>query len=275
MNRRAFVGVSAAAAAVTASNAPALAQTSPLGKTHPPLVPEGDPAIVVDRAKLERPDAKIDAYAAWPAGASTSVPSVVVIMHVWGVDTSIRDVVRRLAKAGFAAIAPDLYARFGAPSGDGASDYTVFRPYSHRLDRAQYGDDIRAAALWLRAKFPRTKVGLLGFCMGGRIVLTQTIDNAHLFGAACPFYGPIADIDPTAVAVPVCGSYGARDTSIPAESVLAFQSKLTVPNDFRIYDNAGHAFFDDQRPSYDAEAAADAWKRSIAFLEAHLGKPTS
>ncbi len=58
-------------------------------------------------------------------------------MHVWGVDASIRDIVRRYAKAGFAAIAPDLYARFGAPNGDGATDYTIFRPYSQKLDRQQ------------------------------------------------------------------------------------------------------------------------------------------
>ena len=192
-------------------------------------------------------------------------------MHVWGVDTSIRDVVRRLAKAGFAAIAPNLYARFGAPSGDGATDVTVFRPYAKRLDRNEYSGDIRAAALWLSAKFSGTKIGITGFCMGGRVALIGSIDNAALFSVVAPFYGPLADVDPKAVHVPVCGSYGGRDSSIPVESVRAFAAALSVPNDIRIYDEAGHAFFDDQRASYVASAAADAWKRTIACFEKYLG----
>ncbi len=275
VKRRTFVGVSAAAAAVTASCGVSLADESPLGKTHSPLVPENDPAITVSHVQLKLADATVPAYAAWPASAGPATPSVVVIMHLWGVDTSIRDVVRRLAKAGFGAIAPDLYARFGAPSGDGVSDYTIFRPYAQRLERAQYAGDIRAAAEWLRAKYTQGKVGILGFCMGGRIVLLQTIDNADVFAAACPFYGPLKDVDPTEVRVPVCGSYGGRDTGIPPDSVLAFAAKLTVPNDFKIYDDAGHAFFDDQRPSYNAAAAADAWKRVVAFLEKYVGPPGS
>jgi len=137
LNRRVFVGLSAAAATASASAAVRAAQ-EPLGQTHAPLVSESDPTITVERVQLKVADGTIGAYAAWPVKAGAGTPSVVVIMHVWGVDTSIRDVVRRYAKAGFAGIAPDLYARFGAPSGDGKSDYTVFRPYSQKLDRTQY-----------------------------------------------------------------------------------------------------------------------------------------
>jgi carboxymethylenebutenolidase len=277
VKRRVFVGAMAlAGAAASTATAPVLsgveglAQQPVLGQVHPPLEPENDPTIVVERPLLKLPDATIDAYAASPAGANAQTPSVVVIMHVWGVDTSIRDCVRRLAKAGYAAIAPDLYARFGAPSGDGATDFTIFRPYAQRLERAQYAGDIHAAAGWLTTKFARTKVGIMGFCMGGRIVLLQTIDNADLFAAACPFYGPLKDVEPARVRVPVCGSYGARDTGIPADDVRTFFSELTVPHDLKIYDNAGHAFFDDQRASYVAAAAEDAWKRTLAWFSAHL-----
>ena len=167
-NRRVFVGLSAAA--TLAASAAAGAQ-EPLGQSHPPLVAENDPAISVEHVELKHGDAVIPAYAAWPISAGPGTPSVVVVMHVWGVDTSIRDVVRRLAKAGFAAIAPNLYARFGAPSGDGATDVSVFRPYAKRLDRNEYSGDIRAAALWLSAKFSGTKIGITGFCMGGRVAL--------------------------------------------------------------------------------------------------------
>ncbi len=253
LNRRFFVGISAAATLC----GPALAL--------------GDPAISAEQVTLSRPDAELPAYAAFPAGAGSDTPGVVVIMHVWGVDDSIREVVRRLAEAGFAAIAPDLYGRFGAPSGDGTSDSSVFRPYAKRLNRAQYDGDISAAAAWLTEKFAKTKIGILGFCMGGRIAMLAAIDDRDVFSAVCPFYGAFTDVDPHAIRVPLCGSYGARDTSIPAESVRAFAASLDVPNDVRIYDDAGHAFCDDKRPSYVASAAEDAWKRTISFLKKYLG----
>jgi carboxymethylenebutenolidase len=253
LNRRFFVGISAAATLC-----------------GPSLV-MADPAISEERVVLTRPDVELHAYAARPVAGASGLPGVVVIMHVWGVDESIREVVRRFAEAGFAAIAPDLYGRFGAPSGDGATDSAVFRPYAKRLDRTQYDGDIRAAATWLTDTSACKKIGILGFCMGGRIALLAAIDNGDVFSAICPFYGALTDVDPHAIRVPVCGSYGARDTSIPAEGVRAFAESLTVPNDIRIYDDAGHAFFDNHRPSYVASAADDAWKRTISFLKLYLG----
>lgn len=268
LNRRNFVGISAAA--TLAASAPAASAQEQLGQPHEPLVGENDPAITVEHVKLERSDTVVPAYAAWPAAAGPGTPSVVVIMHVWGVDTSIRDVVRRYAKAGFAAIAPDLYARYGAPSGDGSTDYTIFRPYAKQLDRALYAGDIRAAALWLSTKFPGTKIGLTGFCMGGHIAWNAAIDDAGLFSVVAPFYGAVAGVNPKAIAIPVCGSFGGRDTGIPAADVRAFAAALTVPNDVHVYDEAGHAFFDDQRASYVASAAADAWKRTLACFDKYL-----
>jgi carboxymethylenebutenolidase len=271
INRRVFVGISAAAGA-----APVLALADQdLGKPHPPLVSESDPAISVERVTLDRPDGTVSAYAAWPAEATATTPSVVVIMHIWGVDAQIRDTVRRYAKAGFAAIAPDLYSRWDPPNGDGATDYAPFRALSQKLEPAQYVGDIEAAAHWLRSKFSGTKVGITGFCMGGHLVLVALTDTGTLFAAAAPFYGAPEGIDPKAIRIPICGSYGARDTSIPADSVRAFAAALTVPNDIRIYDEAGHAFFDDTRPRYVATAAADAWKRTIAFFHKYLGGTTT
>lgn len=272
LNRRVFVGISAAA--TFAASTEALAR-EPLGQPHSPLVVENDPAIVVERVELKPPDgAVVPGYGAWPVEAGRGTPSVVVIMHIWGVDTSIRDVVRRLAKAGFAAIAPDLYARFGAPSGDGATDYTIFRPYAQRLDPMQWLGEVRAAAEWLAAKFSGTKIGITGFCMGGRLALTAAVEESDLFSIVAPFYGDVAHVDPKAMHIPVCGSYGGRDPSIPAASVRAFAASLTVPNDVKIYDEAGHAFFDDQRASYVASAAEDAWKRTIACFDKYLGRGT-
>lgn len=259
IDRRSFVGLAAAAGTGLT-----------MGQTPAPKVPENDPSIVVERVDLRRPDAAISAYTAYPVNARPNVPSVVVVMHVWGVDASIRETVRRFAKAGFAAIAPDLYARFGAPSGDGVTDVNVFRPYSKQLERKQYDGDLRAAALWLTTKFPATKVGIMGFCMGGHIVLIQAMDNGDVFAAACPFYGSLDDVSADKIHIPVCGSYGARDTGIDAEDVRAFRGELRVPNDIRVYATAGHAFFDDARQAYVPAAAEDAWKRTVEFLAKYL-----
>ncbi len=268
--RGTFLGLTTVAAASAASTAASLAQA--LGQTHQPFISESDPAISVERATLQPFGGPIDAYAAWPKRATVNVPALVVTMHIWGVDTSIRDTVRRLAKAGIAAIAPDLYGRFGAPSADGSGDSTLFRPYAKRLDPAQNARDLRAGRDWLAAKFPKSKIGVMGFCMGGHIALLQAIDNAAAFDATFAFYGAVDGVDPAKIHMPVWGSYGARDTSIPADGVRAFAAALTVPNDVKIYPEAGHAFFDDQRAAYVATAAADAWTRLLAFAGAHLGK---
>lgn len=274
LGRRPFVGLAAAAAAGIGSVARAVAQgASPLGQSHDPLVPENDPAIVSDRVTLTVDGSPLAAYAAWPKQCGPRTPSVVIVMHIWGVDTSIRDVVRRFAAANFAAIAPDLYSGYGAPSGDGSTDIATFRPYAHRLAPERYVAQLRAGADWLASRFASTKTGILGFCMGGHIALVTAVETGTRFAAVCPFYGSPDGVDPHAVAIPVCGSYGGRDTSIPPASVRAFASALHVPNDIRIYDEAGHAFFDDQRASYVASAAADAWTRTLAFLQKYSTEP--
>jgi carboxymethylenebutenolidase len=195
---------------------------------------------------------------------------LVIVMHIWGVDTSIRDVARRLAKEGFATIAPDLYARFHEPSGDGVTDINVFRPFAQKLVRSQYDGDLAAGEEWLAGQHPRAKIGVTGFCMGGTITLEQALDNSDRFAASAPWYGAVKNIDPNKISIPICGNYGGRDTSIPADGVNAFQKALHVPNDIRVYPEAGHAFFDDQRGAYVATAAADAWAHTLAFFRKYL-----
>ncbi len=252
LNRRFFVGISAGVTLIG------------------PTLALADSSISAQWLGLSRPDGDVRAYAAWPKAAAPHTPSVVVTMHIWGVDTSIREVVDRLAKAGFAAIAPDLYARFRAPNGDGATDSSVFREYAKRLDRVQYDGDIRAAAEWLAQTFAGTKTAIMGFCMGGHIALAAAVDDADRFAAVCPFYGAVEGIDPAAIRMPLCGSYGAQDTSIPADDVRKFSAALKVPNDVRIYPEAGHAFCDEHRSRYVKAACEDAWLRLTAFLTRYL-----
>jgi len=272
MNRREFAGL--AGAATAAIPARAVAQTTGLGQPHAPLVPEDDPSIVVERTQLRRPDGAVAAYAAYPKAIRANTPGIVVVMHIWGVDAQIRDTVRRFAKAGFSCIAPDLYSRMNPPSGDGVTDIEVFKPLAGQLQRKQYDGDLRSGGLHLLSKAPQCKLGVTGFCMGGHLALIQALDNSDVFDAVAPFYGAVKDIDPTQLHIPVCGSYGEKDGSIPAEDVRTWRGLLRVPNDVRIYPSAAHAFFDDTRGAYVASAADDAWKRTYAFFKETLGLQT-
>lgn len=261
IKRGAFVGLAAGAAA-TATVTRALGQTE--------RVAEDDPAIMVSKVELKLPDTGVPAYAAQPRGATATTPGIVVVMHIWGVDASIREIVRGFAKSGFAAISPDLYARADAPSGDGEKDYTKFVPFAQKMPPAQVDGDLRAAAQWLRSQHPQGKVGVTGFCMGGAIALRQAVDSPDVFSADAVWYGKPSGIDPAKVHMPILGSYGQNDQSIPPASVEAFSDALQPPHDIVIYPGAAHAFFDSTRPSFVQAAATDSWQRTLAFFTKYL-----
>jgi carboxymethylenebutenolidase len=290
-NRRVFVGLSAGAATLTTGVGAALADD--LGKSHPPLVAENDPAIHAKWVKLHWLDGDIDAYTAVPKNATASTPGIVVVQHIWGVDPAIRDVVRRYAKQGYVTIAPALYSRWNPPDGTGVTDINVFRPYANRMTDAQTDGDLSAGAQWIRMRAgsavddPAPKVGITGFCAGAGIALRQVLDTPY-YNALVMFYGNVLQTgDPTKgmtpasfgylrnVKTPVLGSFGGRDQSpgILPDEIRAFQAALTadhLPNDIKIYPEAGHAFFDDTRPSWTPTAAADAWPRVLAWWDRYL-----
>jgi len=289
MNRRVFVGLSAGASAYASTLAAALAAGEDFGKPHPPIVAEADPAIAVGRPQIRSGARTVDSYYASPKSAGPSTPAVVVVQAVWGVDAQLRDTVRRFAKEGYIAIAPDLYTGFGAPSGDGVSDVNTFRPFAGRLSDDVVDADLAAAANFIRAGSggKPQKIAVTGFCMGGAITLRQTVDNASIFAAASVFYGKVrygttdnpGGVTPIALAyadeigTPLLGSWGARDTGILAADIKALDARLTdvkKPHDIKIYDEAGHAFFDDTRSSYVPSAAADAWTRTLAWFATHV-----
>jgi carboxymethylenebutenolidase len=280
-NRRVFVGLGAAAATLAAPAA-ALAQAATFGQPHPPIVAETDPAIVVARPALVRPDTTIDAYAAWPAALTPATPGLVLVQAIWGIDAQLRDTVRRYAKEGFICIAPALYARSHPPSGDGVSDIGVFRPLATALDPATVKGDLLAGRDWIRTKAAQSKIGISGFCMGGGITIRELIGDAD-YRAGVAFYGDVLQGAPRDQAVtpdtflyakkittPLMGNYGARDPSIRAADVRMMFAQLPVSHDVKIYDEAGHAFFDDTRASYVASAAADAWTRTLGWLHRSL-----
>lgn len=271
ITRRGFA-VAASAAVAGIANA-ALAQTEQFGKPHPPIVPEDDPGITTSRPQLTpAAGGAIEGYAARPRSTNAAIAGVVVIQAIWGVDSQLRDVVRRYAKAGYAAIAPALYGRLNPPSGDGTTDISVFRPLAQQMnDQGFVSTDIDAARDWLESQSPKAKIGITGFCMGGGIVLKEIVATGA-FSAAAPFYGAVKPVldKANAIKTPLLGSYGARDTSILPQDVTEFFSRVAAPHDLKIYDEAGHAFFDDTRESYVATAASDAWRRTLAWFQTYL-----
>lgn len=289
-NRKAFVGISAGVAAFGGAIAAALAAGEGFGKPHDPIVAENDPAITVERVKLERPGGPIDAYAAYPKNATKTSPGVVIVLHIWGVDAQIRDTARRFAKEGFVTIVPDLFSRSSPISGDGKTDMSAFREYAGKLDDSVVDGDIEAGANWIRARAGVApggrppKVGVTGFCMGGSITLRQAVDNKAIDAVAVWYgkvryntnavlEGPATDMSlayADEVRVPVLGSWGARDKSIPAADIPLLRARLKVPSDLKVYDEAGHGFFDDTRDSYMPSAASDGWTRTLAWFNKYL-----
>jgi len=234
-------------------------------------VGENDPSIVVERTPLRRLDGVVNAYCAHPKTVRGNTPGIVVVMDEWGVDSPIRETVRRIAKAGFTCIAPDLYSRMNAPAGDGATDEEQFKPFAAKLVRKQYAGDLRAAGLHLLSKAPNCKLGVMGFGLGGHLALQQAVDNGDLFDAVAPFYGAVTDVNPTEIHIPLCGSYGEKDALLPPEEIRAWRSVLRVGNEVRIYPSSGHGFCDEARSTFVASAADDAWKRTMKFFKELLG----
>ena len=271
VSRKGFVALSSGAAFAGASLARAAAQSMELGKVHPPLVPEDDPAIVAAWIPKGN-DLPVRTYTARPKSIATAMPGVVMSLHIWGVDTTYRDIARRLAKDGYVVAIPDLFEPLGAPSGDDATDYSVFLPYAKKLQPADVDAAFRAGAQWIHALAPAAKVAVMGYCMGGTIAWRQTLEGAAVFSAGAIWYGDPSHILPRAaeIRIPVYGSFGERDTGIPAATVREVEAALKVPHDIKIYPEAGHAFFDDQRQSYVPSAANDAWERLTNFFAKYL-----
>lgn len=224
----------------------------------------------------------IPAYQAHPE-ASGRYPVVVVISGFTGNNEHHKDVVRRFAHAGYAAISPELFHREGGMQGKSFQEMAAI---SGKVTRAQYLGDLRAAADWERQQsWARgDRLGATGFCGGGALALHLAAEYPAV-NAVVPWYGHLKRTYPDAPGVdafslierikaPVLGLYGEADGGIPADDVRRFEAELrkrNVPAEFVLYPGAPHAFFSDDRPQvYRKEAAEDAWKRCLAFFDRHL-----
>jgi len=199
-------------------------------------------------------------------------PGVVVIQEWWGLVPHIKDVADRFAREGFVALAPDLYHGEVARSPDEAGKLMM------ALNIAQVEKDLRGAVEYLLSNDATVgeSVGTVGFCMGGVLSLYAASKNAQV-GACVVFYGihPKVEPDFDNLRAPVLGLYAERDRSVPPQAVRALEERLREHGkqvETHIYPGTDHAFFNDTRPEvYDADAAADAWRRTVEFFREHLG----
>ncbi len=232
------------------------------------------------RAALYLPEAAAESSRTRPPR-----PAVVVIPDVWGLHDPYHRVARRLADAGFVALALDLYSR-GENPGTPADMPAVMR-FLHRLPDRRVLADIQAAVEFLRAR-PEVggrKIGLTGFCMGGKYACLAAVHCTGL-SAVVSWYGmlradTIDDANPEHaidalgnLSIPLLAFFGAEDVLIPQSDVEKLRERAKasgLPIEAVVYIGAGHAFANDSRPeSFRAEAAEDAWTRALAFFSRQL-----
>lgn len=220
----------------------------------------------------------VQAYFVRPQKISR-VPGVVVIHEWWGLNDQIKRVADRIAEEGYMAIAPDLYR------GKLGTDAGLAHELMRGLNENYAVDVISGAVAHLRGiearerrsptpTGPRMAVGTVGFCMGGRISLATALAGTDV-QAAVMFYGSV-ETDKEALKplqVPLLGIFGNEDRGIPLDQIRAFEAALKDAGKdatILVYPNVGHAFFNEDRPSYEREAANDAWERTKVFLKIHL-----
>lgn len=237
--------------------------------------------LTAGEVQIPTSDGHIPGYRAMPAKGK-NFPVVLVVQEIFGVHEHIKDVCRRFAKRGYLAIAPELYARQGNVSK--LADISQIMPIVAKVPDAQVMSDLDAAAAFAAhaGHGDTNRLGLTGFCWGGRIVWLYAAHNPHL-KAAVAWYGhltgrtdplhPRNPIDIVAqLKAPVLGLYGGQDQGITADSIAQMRAKLQAahqPCEFVVYPDAGHGFHADYRPSYNAKDAADGDKRLYAWLKQH------
>lgn len=237
--------------------------------------------LVAGEVEIPVASGAIPAYRAMPATGG-SFPVVLVIQEIFGVHEHIQDVCRRFAKLGYLAIAPELFARQGDVSQ--LSSIDQIRPIVAKVPDTQVFSDLDATVTWAKqtGKGNTDKLGVTGFCWGGRIVWLYAAHNPKV-KAGVAWYGRLVDqttplqpqypVDIAAILrVPVLGLYGGNDDGIPISTVEQMRTALKqakTPAEIIVYPDTPHAFYADYRPSYRQKSAEDGWKRLQAWFKQH------
>jgi carboxymethylenebutenolidase len=238
----------------------------------------------IDAAETEIPvsDGKLPAYYAHPA-KGTNFPVILVNEEIFGVHEYIKDVCRRLAKAGYMAVAPEIYARIADLSKMTDTQQIVREVIPKKPDQELYSDLDATFAWAAKNKGSATLLGETGFCRGGRNTWLYAAHNPHL-KAAVAWYGPIkgatSQIQPQTpldiadkLKCPLLCLYGGQDTSIPVADVQQAQEKAEKAHKtvkLYVYPDSPHGFHADYRPSYHQTDAEDGWQRMLAWFR-HYG----
>lgn len=264
---------------MTASAAVAAGYTLAAGPVRAEVITTDTNGLNAGDAKIKVADGEMPGYFARPAGASNP-PVIVVCMEIFGLHEYIKDVTRRLAKLGAFAVAPNYYFRKGGDLTK-ITDMQQLLPIVNAKPDAELLSDLDGTVAWAKAQGgDTTRLGILGFCRGGRNVWEYAAHSTEL-KAGVAFYGPPVDPpnpvwpkSPTQLApdmkAPVLGLYGEADTGISVASVEALKAALAANNktaEFKLYPDAPHGFHADYRASYRKEAAEDAWNQMQAWFK--------
>lgn len=283
---------------VVAAGAALLQDTQASAQPHPPTTGPRNAApaapgpgaypLTESTVTYRSGDTDIKAFLVKPeikgAAGQQAQPALIIAHEIWGLTDHIRDVARRLARQGYITLAPDLFTREGAVKLDPA-DRPAMMKFLGSIPDKRVVADLEAGLDYLRG--PRVnagRIGSIGFCMGGLYSYLLATSSNQL-AAAVDFYGRIVYAEKTEnkpdspldlvpqLKCPLLCNFGEADLSIPVADVEQLKTRLTTihyPWKVNIYPGASHAFFNDTRPSYHKEAAADAWNETLVFLRAHV-----
>jgi carboxymethylenebutenolidase len=266
---------------MTASAAAAAGYTLAAGPVRAQAIQTDASGLTTGEAKVKVSDGEMPVYYARPANVQNP-PVILVAMEIFGLHEYIKDVTRRLAKAGAFAIAPDYYFRKGEDLTK-ITEIPKLMPIVNAKPDAELFSDLDATVAWAKSQGGDTaRLGVMGFCRGGRTVWEYSAHNGNL-KAGVAFYGSLVDPDaqkaiwpksPTEraseVKAPVLGLYGEADQGIPVAQVEAIKAALQAAGktaEFKIYPGAPHGFHADYRASYRKEAAEDAWNQMVAWFK--------
>jgi carboxymethylenebutenolidase len=237
--------------------------------------------LTVGEVKIPVKDGTIPGYRAMP-DTGGPFPAILVVQEVFGVHEHIKDICRRFAKAGYFAVAPALYAREGDVVG--MSDTKQIMQVVAKVPEPQVASDLDATAAWAKStgKADTSKLGITGFCWGGRQVWLYAAHNPDV-KAGVSWYGvlqrPKTAITPdnpidlvNRINPPILGLYGGADPGIPIAQIDALRAALKAagrPSEIVVYPDTPHGFNADYRPSYRPQQAKDGWKRMLAWFKQH------
>ena len=263
---------------MTSSAALAAGYTLAAGPVRAQAIQTDSNGLRVGDAKVAVAGGEMPVYFARPANAQNP-PVILVSMEVFGLHEYIRDVTRRLGKLGAFAVAPDYYFRAGKDLTK-ITEFSELAPIVNAKSDTELFADLDATVAWAKSQGGDTnRLGIMGYCRGGRNVWHYSTHNAGL-KAGVAFYGSLADKNNVVpknsielapdVKEPVLGLYGEADAGIPLDQVKQMEAALKAAGkttEFKIYPGAPHGFHADYRASYRKEAAEASWNEMIAWFK--------